>query len=613
MAVNADQAVPKLKTDLDPILTAVLANRFDAIVRQMTNTLFRTGRSAILNTAKDFSCCIVTAQNELLSSVEGLQMHVLGSGLQTRSMIELHPDLKPGDAFLHNDPYLGNTHTADHTVLVPVFVSGSHLFTASAKAHQADCGNSLPSTYMPFAKDLYEEGGLNFPCVRVQRDYRDVDDVIRMCRRRIRVPDVWYGDYLAALGASRIGERRIQELVGRYGESVVRQFVTQWLDYSEQRTLHAIRQLPAGRLTGQGRHDALPGAAEGIAVRVEIGVRPEAGIIEVDLRDNPDCLPLGINLSESCSTAAAMIGVLNCIDPTIPHNEGSFRRIRVLLRENCVVGIPRFPTSCSMATTNMTNRVINAVQAAFSDLQEGLGLAEGAASMGAGFAVISGQDRRRGGAPFVNQLLLGNNGGPGSARADGWVTYGMPDCAATILVDSVEVIEQKYPVLVHSQRLVPDSGGAGRTRGAPAGEVTYGPRFDPMTVAYFAEMNQFPPQGVRGGNAGQSSYVEKLTPDGQRERLPPIGLVELRPGELIRGVEAGGGGYGDPLEREPERVLADVLEQVVSEQAAREIYGVVVTYKQDGGAAVESDATTEQRRRLASDRALSAAKTKKPT
>ena len=153
----------------DSVLLAVLANRFDAIVREMTNTLFRTGRSAVLNTAKDFSCSIVTADDQLLSAVEGLQIHVFGAGLQTPWLTRYHPDLARGDAYLHNDPYTGNTHTADHTILVPVFAGGEHLFTACAKAHQADCGNSAPSTYMPFARDVYEEGGLTFPCVRVQR------------------------------------------------------------------------------------------------------------------------------------------------------------------------------------------------------------------------------------------------------------------------------------------------------------------------------------------------------------------------------------------------------------------------------------------------------------
>jgi len=249
------------------VLTAVLANRFDAIVREMTNTLFRSGRSSVLNTARDFSCCIVTADDQLLSAAEGLQAHVLGAGLQTQWMQRLHDDVAEGDAFLHNDPYLGNTHSADHTLLVPVFIDGEHFLTVSAKAHQADCGNSAPSTYMPFATDIYEEGALTFPCVRVQRDYKDVDDIIRMCRARIRVPDVWYGDYLAAIGAVRVGERRLHELVAKYGVETLKEFIVEWLDYSERRMTQAIGELPACRLEASSAHDVLPGDDEQVGNR----------------------------------------------------------------------------------------------------------------------------------------------------------------------------------------------------------------------------------------------------------------------------------------------------------------------------------------------------------
>ncbi len=588
---------------LDQVVVAVLANRLDSIVREMTNTLFRTGRSAILNTAKDFSCSIVTADNQLLSSADGLPIHVLGGGRQTESMQEFHSDLAEGDAYLHNDPYLGNTHTADHTILVPVFVGGKHLFTVAAKAHQADCGNSDPSTYMPFAKDVYQEGGLNFPCVRIQRGYQDVGDIIRMCRRRIRVPEVWYGDYLAALGAARIGERRLKSLVEKYGEETISTFVREWLDYSERRMVHAIRSLPSGRLVAQGRHDALPGLPDGVPVKVIIEVKPEEGVVAVDLRDNIDCVPVGVNLSQTCATAGALIGVLNCIDPSVPRNEGSFRRIRILLRDNCVVGIPRFPASTSMATSNVTNRLINATQRAFSMLGEGYGLAEGAASMGAGFGVVSGIDRRRGGEPYVNQLVIGNNGGPGAPACDGWVTYCMPDAAASVMVDSAEIIEQKYPLIIRSLRLVEDTGGAGRFRGGPAGEIVYGPLHDAMTVAYFAEMHEDPPKGTLGGGPGCQSSVSKITRDGREEPLPPIGLVELQPGECIRGRESGGGGYGDPLTRDTNRVRHDVLEGWITPASARDSYGVVLTGSIEAGdLAVDSAKTVELRRELASRR-----------
>src|SRR5260221_7927080 len=212
----------------------------------MENTLLRTGRSAVLNMARDFSCALITADNRLLASAEGLPVHVIGMEFVAEAMTDLHDDLAEGDAFLHNDPYLGNTHPADHVILVPVFAGGRHVFTAAAKAHQADCGNAQPTTYMPYARDVYEEGSLIFSAVRVQRANRDIDDVIRMCRRRIRVPDQWYGDYLAMLGAARIGEARLQDLADRYGGDLLARFVEEWFDYSERRIAHVISQLPAG-------------------------------------------------------------------------------------------------------------------------------------------------------------------------------------------------------------------------------------------------------------------------------------------------------------------------------------------------------------------------------
>jgi N-methylhydantoinase B len=563
-------------TELGGVLTAVLANRFDVIVREMTNTLFRTGRSAVLNMARDFSCCIVTADDQMLTAAEGLQAHVLGAGLQTRSMRELHPDLQPGDAFLHNDPLSGNTHPADHTLLAPVFIDGRHVFTVSAKAHQADCGNSQPTTYMSYARDVYEEGALIFPCVRIQRDYADIDDIVRMCRARIRVPEMWYGDYLAALGAIRIGERRLHELAQRYGRDTLEQFVGEWFDYSERRMTEAIRDLPSRRLEVSGCHDPLDGHPDGIPVRVGVEIDGDAGQVTVDLRDNDDCLDLGLNVSEACARAGALIAVFNCLPDDVPHNAGSFRRVDVQIRPGSLAGGLTEPHSASVSTTNVLNRLINAIQAGFADIGPGHGLAEGAGACGPGFAVISGVDPRTGRA-YVNQLVIGNNGGPASPHCDGWVTYAMPDCAKTIYIDSIEVLEQKYPIRFGALRLLPDSGGAGRFRGGPASEIVFGPSRGTMQAFYFADFGEHPPAGVHGGAPGSLARVQRIAADGTAQDEPVIGDVELEPGEWVRGLESGGGGYGDPLDRPAEAVLADVLEGWVSAGAASDVYGVVLT------------------------------------
>lgn len=593
---DASAAAVQAGERLDPTLTAVLAHRFEAIVREMTNTLFRTGRSSILNMARDFSCSIVTADDQLFAAAEGLQVHVLGAGLQTGSMRALHPDLRPGDAFLHNDPMLGNTHTADHTILVPVFCEGEHIFTACAKAHQADCGNAEPSTYMTYVEDVYAEGGLVFPCVRVQRDYRDVEDVIRMCRRRIRVPDVWYGDYLASVGAARIGERRVQEVVAKYGAQTIKAFVEEWLDYSERCMEQAIAKLPARTLRAGSRHDPIPGLPEGVEVNVEIEVDPQVGRVRFDLRENPDCIPFGLNVSRACAQGGCIIALLNCLEDEVPRNAGAFRRVEVLIREGSVAGGLTEPHSASVSTTNVLNRIINAAQSAFCQLGDGYGLAEGGGALGVGFAVFSGS--QAGGEPYVSEFVLGNNGGPASPHCDGWITYAMPDCAKTIYIDSIEMLERNYPLRVRSLRMLADSGGAGRLRGGPAAEVIYGPSATPMRVFYMADFAIAPPQGVLGGQAGAAAAAIVVDADGAEHVVEPVGDTLLCPGQWIRGLEAGGGGYGDPLDRDPEAVLADVLEGWVSERAAAEVYGVVVSSNQAERLALDLPATQKRRARL---------------
>ncbi|MCL2428398.1 MAG: hydantoinase B/oxoprolinase family protein, partial [Alphaproteobacteria bacterium] len=510
------------------------------------------------------------------SVAEGLPVHIFGAHIQAESMTRFHTPCE-GDAYLHNDVYLGNTHAADHTILVPVFADGQHLFTASAKAHQADIGNSIPTTYYANARDVYQEGSLVFSCVKVQQDYRDVDDIIRMCRMRIRIPDQWYGDYLAGIGAARTGERRLKEVVASYGVATVRRFIEEWFDYSERRMVRAIERLPAGSVVNRTAHDPTPAVPDGIPIKATVSVDPQAARISVDLRDNPDCLDCGLNQSEACAVNNAICGVFNCLEWDVPKNSGSMRRISVLLRENCVVGIPRFPHSCSMATTNLADRLINVTQSAFAAFGEEFGLAEGGNAIGAPNAVVSGHDYRRGDAPYINQLFLGTNGGPGTPSADGWVTYLLPCTSGLIYRDSIELDEIKHPLDIRYQRLVTDSGGAGKFRGAPGSEVMYGTKVRKMTVVVPSDGQYNPPQGVRGGHPGAAARTYKVHRDGRREQLPNVCQIELEPGEYLIGIDNGGGGYGDPLERDPARVLADVRERWVSRQAAAEIYSVVLT------------------------------------
>jgi N-methylhydantoinase B len=578
---------------------AILSSRMESIARKMQNTLFRTARSGVLNTAHDFSCVVLTADCRLLAAAESLPIHVMiGPDLMCRAVMRHHPQLRRGDAFLHNSPYEGNSHAADHCMIVPVIDDqGVPRFFVLAKAHQADCGNALPTTYMGHAKDVYEEGALIFPAVKVQENYQDIEDIIRICRMRIRVPEQWWGDYLAALGAVRIGERELLELGREVGWDALAQYAEDWFDYSEARMIEAIRRLPSGEVTARSAHDPFPGVPDGIPTQVTVTVDAEAARIKVDLRDNPDCQPCGLNLTEGCAKTAAMVGIYNgIIDHAVPPNAGSFRRVDILVRENCCCGIPTHPYSCSVATTNLADRVSNPVQVALAELADGFGMAETGPIIPAGMGVISGTDPRHDDAPFVNQIFLACTGGAGTPVSDGFLSIIHVGNAGMCHHDSIEVDELHHPLFVSHRYLVPDTEGAGRFRGAPSGYTEFGPAAGcTMQVLYTSDGTVNPAKGARGGLPGACAQALKRARDGGLAELPNCHGVTLAPGERIASYSAGGGGYGPPLERDPARVKHDLDEGWITPARAAEVYGLVL----DANGAIDAAATASRRRELA--------------
>jgi N-methylhydantoinase B len=582
----------------DPVALAVVTSRVQGIVRRMTNTLFRTARSSVLNTARDFSCCVVTREHELLAAAESLPIHVMsGPDLVSASLARLHPEMRAGDAYLHNSPYHGNSHAGDHCILVPIVdADGEHQMTAVVKAHVSDIGNSEPTTLWANARDVYNEGALIFPGVKIQSGYEDVLDIVEMCRVRLRVPEVWYADYIGMVGAARIGEQELLTLGEDLGWDALHDYTAAWFDYSEEMMASAIREMPPGASTARNQHDPLPdvGIDDGVPVTVCVTVDPTAARIEVDLRGNPDCLPCGINLTEATSRTAAMIGVFNSLPVAVPTNAGSFRRLDIRIRENCVAGIPRHPASCSTATTGIADRVANATQRAIAELCDGFGMAE-TGTLSAAVADISGRDPRHGDSPFVNLMILGLTGGAGHARADGWLVSGEVGDGGLMMRDSTEVDELLYPILVWADRIVADSGGPGRFRGAPACYVEYGPADTKIMSMWSTDGYVHPAIGARGGYPGVPARQFLRRPDGAVEPLPGWGELSLSPGETVYTISTSGAGYGPPWERELQAVLADVRDGWVTPEQAQSAYGVVL----DATGKLDAPATEARRSELA--------------
>ena len=563
---------------LDPVTFATLANRLDGIVRESMQVCVQSARSSTIQ-VRDLSASISDSKVRLVSIAQGLPVHVLTSNMSIAPILELFDDIAPGDCFVNNTPFLGCAHHADYCFCTPVFYGDKLMFWVMLRAHQADTGAPEPTVYLPFAKDVYEEG-LHWPCVRVQRDYNDIADVVRIATANIRVPEQFYGDFSATVGATRIAERRLVALIDKYRPETVERFVEEWIDYGSRRMVQEIKSLPQGTWENETALDPLPFAPEGVPLKIKLTIDHKEEAIVADLRDNPDQFDAGINLTEATSKASVMQGLFWCLDPTLPHNQGAFDHVKFKLREGCVVGIPNFPVGTSVATTFTSDRMVSCAIALMSKLAPERGGGE-AGYVSWGIGVFSGDDFRHDNAPYVNEMLISGayaGGGPGVKGYDGWLTLMNGGSLANAWTGAVELWEKAQPHLIEcGAKVIPDSEGAGEYCGSPATRVVVKARGNPTVAAGFGDGKVFPPKGVLGGESGGPSLGFILDQKGERiQELPLIGLFEIKAEHALEAITTGGGGYGNPLDRDPERVRHDVRRGWVSVAKARETYGVVL-------------------------------------
>jgi N-methylhydantoinase B len=568
---------------IEPYLMSLLASRIGNISIQMENSMIKSARSSVLALARDCSTAICDGQGNLLAFPAGFPVHVGSSSLGCRTLLGIHrKDFKKGDAYLNNSPYHGNTHAADHTILVPVMYEGQCLFICICKGHQADIGNSIPTTYHAKAKDVYEEGALIFPCVRVQQDYKDVEDIVRMCRMRIRVPEVWYGDYLAMIGAARIGEQELTKLIVKYGKETIKAFCEQWYEYGKQRMIEEVRKFSTGTAHYETKYDPIPEILpNGVDVKVKITVDSDEGFITCDFTENEDCVPCGLNLCEATLTAAALSGVFNRMSlSNFPYCEGALSRIIVKMREGSIVGKANHPFSASVATNNINDRAVVAVQCGLNQISDRMAMAESHYDMGVSLAVISGIDSRYGNRHYVTQLISGVSGGPGVNGHDGYLTQAI-STSGLHYTNSIEMIEKNYPVLYLQQEILTDGIGAGKWDGAPSIKTVIRTVKDSVNFVYVSDGHDNPSRGAAGGLDGVPAqaflcHVKNESQTDVIKELPTIHEITLQPGEAISGICSSSGGYGDPLERDPNRVRHKVREGWISLEKARATYGVVI-------------------------------------
>lgn len=584
---------------IDPYDMSILSKKFEIATREMSQVLKKSARSGVITQARDFSSGFTLFDGRQFMIDEGLPVHAANLHLTSEYIREHFDDIRPGDCYLTNSPYAGSTHHADYTLSVPVFFEGDPIFWSINRAHQADVGAPEPTTYPAEAENIYQEGP-HFPAIRIQEDYEDREDLVRMLKLNIRLGDTqWYGDYRGQVAAVRRGEEAIHEICDEYGFDTILTFVDAWLEYGNRMMRASISELPDSEIDYSAYHDPIPGADDGVKVHVIITIDPDAEEIIVDLTENMPNVPSGFNLSEATTTAGVYAGIFNNLSTDIPHNHGAIDPIRIQMDEGKIVGKPEYPASTAVATTEVCQVFINAMQAAFGDLGEPYGLSEGKTGI-LNYPVISGEDFRRDNAEYINEIFLLAGGGPAGSGHDGWLIYSSPSGGGVPNRDSLEIDEGKYPILFRRSELRPDSEGPGKWRGAPGSINEFEPRRQPMTLAYTGNHREFPAQGIQGGDEAAPSDLYTVNDDGTKTRLPYFGVVKIQPDDTVVIEDSGSGGYGDPFTRPPEKVLTDVKRGLISPERARTAYGVVI---HDGkpGLQVDTAATRRLRRTEGAD------------
>ena len=566
------------KGKLDPVTFAVIKARMDGIIMEMTETVIRTARNPVLYAAKDLTCSVLTYDGFLLTMAKSLPMHICCMDSSLWAVIKAFgDDIHPGDVFINNDPYSGASHAADVTLHGPIFNEGEIVAWASCMCHLIDIGAHVPSSSDGMAKDVYEEG-LHFPPLRICRNYQEIPELIRFIKANFRYPEQWHGDFRAQVGSIWTADRRVKELCKKYGNRVIKRFQDEYLDYGDRRMVEEINKLPKGEWSIEGSYEKIePLCPDGLPLKITMWIEPEEAMIYFDLTDMPDALPWGLNSSFAVARAICVFGSLPSLDPSLPRNDGVYKHFKVYMREGALIGMPKWPASTSAATGTSADQPTNMVFNLWEKVKEGIGHS-GGGELSATNCSLSGFEFRQNNEPWGHMNFLGICGGPASKGYDGWPNWTSGGAMGGVTVEYVELLELKSPEIVWELGAETDSGGAGKWRGG----VGYFDRIQPRHTRIVGVPKGLgftvPPPGVADGKPGclAKHWTEKHVNRQKVKEFAGIGLFEMEPDEDKISWTNGGGGYGDPLERDPEAVKDDTRDGFVSIKAAREQYGVVL-------------------------------------
>jgi len=597
----------KNQTDeIDIFTLEIIRSGLISVSREMGLAMSRTAYSVIFSEGYDFSCAIFDDKAEMVAQAEFNPVHLGAMAFAVEwSLKEIGiENLEPGDIVLHNDPFRGGTHISDFTIMMPIFDDKGNLVAIPAnRAHLLDVGGKTPGGFAGDATEVYQEG-ITIPPVFVQKRGEPVIDVWKIILSNVRIPKPIYGDFQAMIGSLNIAKRRIEEYISKYGVKSFKRYMEEIKNYSERRMRSEIVKLPNGTYEAEDFLDD-----DGISpnpIRLKVAVTIMDDTFVADFNGSSKQVEGPVNATYGVAASQTYNAVFNLTDPYIPSNHGCFRAIKIIAPSGTIVNA-NHPAATYGGNVETSGRIVDVIMAAMSRVLPD-SVAAGCYSTCHNFTG-GGSDPRDNNAPFC-WYIFREGGWGGRATKDG--NDALMDYTGNDMNQPVEILENTYPWLVEKYELVNDSQGPGKYRGGMG--TKYVIRFlnDDTKINIITDKCNQSPFGLFGGlpptpreecghyndiriKMDEKSDFKHITElfgtvsasKGASMRIPKEGLVEL--------VTYGGGGYGDPLKRDPKMVQWDVKNEKVSLKNARIYYGVVLD---PNSLEIDMTATEEIRRQM---------------
>ncbi|MFB6101293.1 MAG: hydantoinase B/oxoprolinase family protein [Haloplanus sp.] len=563
-------------TEVDPVTLEVLRNACVAVAEEMNATLVRTSYSPNIKDRRDCSCALFDvvgdgddASAEMISQAENIPVHLGAMPYSVAAAIEAFPpaELDDGDAILLNDPFHGGAHLPDMTLVTPVFVDDELVAVAANRAHHADVGGGRAGSVAADSTEIYQEG-VRVPPVKLYDAGDPVEDVFDLLLTNVRTPDERRGDFRAQRAANRTAVERVRDLTARHGLDTLQAATTEIKAYAERRMRAEISDLPDGTVRFEDRLDDDGQGNEDL--RIAVAVTVDGDELAVDFAGTSDQVAGAINAPLAVTASATYYAVRCVTDPDVPPNAGTYRPIDIHAPAGAVVNAQP-PAAVVGGNLEISQRVTDALLGAFGTEAPERSVAAGQGTMNS--VTFGGTDRA--GDPFAFYETVGGGFG-GRVGADGM--DGVHVHMSNTLNTPAEVLETTYPLRVRRYEYRPDSGGAGEFRGGLGLRRDIEVLADDVAFSLLADRRRHRPYGLAGGDPGAPGE-DYLTRDGGGDgettvEIPGKSTHDLDAGDVVSIRTPGGGGVGDPTDRDPDAVARDLRLGKVSAAAVRQVYGL---------------------------------------